>query len=417
MVSDELLMRAAVDVFATRGYRDARVEDILQAAGVSRQTFYVRYRSKEHCFAVVQKAILTHAVGAVVPRDDAPWPAPDALEGPIATVLEMIAAEPAFARVVFVESLSAGARARARQQEVKAGLAGLLARSYGVPAGRDTLTDAVLHGLVGGLDAIVAARIRTGRTHELPALAPQLAAWLASYQALLAVPPVALPAPDPPAAGGGAPGTLAGTDTRSRLLDAIAKVCAEDGYDAFTVGAAVARAHTSRRAFYQHFDSPAQAFVEVLSAGMEAGYERVCAAFAREHGWRSAVLGGLGAFAAFLASEPAFARTAFVVVPEAGPHAVQGRDATRGRFATQLAAVLHDAPPADGCTPELVAEAIVGASSALYARAIQASGAGAVLPLAPVAGLMTLTPFTGAADAEAAVRSWLAGAVDPLPAG
>ncbi len=106
MVSDELLMRAAVDVFATRGYRDARVEDILQAAGVSRETFYVRYRSKEHCFAVVQKAVLQLALGAVVPAD-APWPAADELEPPIAAVESPRSGEPPEAMAIAIDSGSA----------------------------------------------------------------------------------------------------------------------------------------------------------------------------------------------------------------------------------------------------------------------------------------------------------------------
>jgi AcrR family transcriptional regulator len=415
MVSDERLMRAAVDVFATRGYRDARVEDILQAAGVSRETFYVRYRSKEHCFAVVQKSALQYALAAIVPADDAPWPVAGELEAPIAAVLAMIAADPALARVIFVESLSAGARPRARLEQVKDGLADLLARSYGVTGEPDVLANGVLHGVVGGLDAIVAARIRTGRTAELPALAPQLAAWVAAYQALLAAPRPALPAPAwPVPPGGRAPGTLGGGDARSRLLDAVVQVCADDGFDAFTVGAAVARARTSRRAFYQQFDSPARAFTSALDAGMEAAYDEVSGAFEREPEWDRAALAGVGTFVRFLAAEPAFARTAFVVVPEAGPEAVKGRDAGRGRFATRLGGVLRGAPRPRGCTPELASEAFVGGSSALYARAIKADGAGSVMRLLPVVGLLLLVPFIGPAAAEEAVRSWLAGAVDPL---
>lgn len=40
-------MAAAVAVFARRGYDEASVEDIAEAAGISRSTFFRRYRSKE----------------------------------------------------------------------------------------------------------------------------------------------------------------------------------------------------------------------------------------------------------------------------------------------------------------------------------------------------------------------------------
>ena len=54
-------------------------------------------------------------------------------------------------------------------------------------------------------------------------------------------------------------------DFRQRLLDALEESIAEDGYPKTTVADIVRRARTSRRTFYEHFDSREACFVALLS--------------------------------------------------------------------------------------------------------------------------------------------------------
>ncbi len=54
-------------------------------------------------------------------------------------------------------------------------------------------------------------------------------------------------------------------DFRQRLLDALEASIAEDGYPKTTVADIVRRARTSRRTFYEHFDSREACFVALLS--------------------------------------------------------------------------------------------------------------------------------------------------------
>jgi AcrR family transcriptional regulator len=54
-------------------------------------------------------------------------------------------------------------------------------------------------------------------------------------------------------------------DFRQRLLDALEASIAEDGYAKSTVAGIVRRARTSRRTFYEHFDSREACFVALLS--------------------------------------------------------------------------------------------------------------------------------------------------------
>ncbi|MEZ0340504.1 TetR/AcrR family transcriptional regulator [Mycobacterium sp. pV006] len=52
---------------------------------------------------------------------------------------------------------------------------------------------------------------------------------------------------------------------RQRLLDALEESIAEQGYAKTTVADIVRRARTSRRTFYEHFDSREACFIELLS--------------------------------------------------------------------------------------------------------------------------------------------------------
>lgn len=60
-------------------------------------------------------------------------------------------------------------------------------------------------------------------------------------------------------------GTADKGDFRRRLLDALEASIAEDGYARATVANVVRRAKTSRRTFYQHFESREACFVALLS--------------------------------------------------------------------------------------------------------------------------------------------------------
>jgi AcrR family transcriptional regulator len=47
------IVNAAIDVFASKGYRVASITDIIEAAGVARGTFYLYFESKEEVFNAV----------------------------------------------------------------------------------------------------------------------------------------------------------------------------------------------------------------------------------------------------------------------------------------------------------------------------------------------------------------------------
>jgi AcrR family transcriptional regulator len=96
------ILDGAVDAFARRGFADTRVEDILEAAHVSRPTFYKVYDSKEDVFRVIAEMSqvslvqsIKNAVGTVRDPSDKLAKAVDAYvqwraaTGPIGRVVDL----------------------------------------------------------------------------------------------------------------------------------------------------------------------------------------------------------------------------------------------------------------------------------------------------------------------------------------
>ena len=76
---------------------------------------------------------------------------------------------------------------------------------------------------------------------------------------------------------------------RQRLLDALEEGIAEDGYPHTTVADIVRRARTSRRTFYQHFDSREACFVALLTDANAEQVRQISAAVDAHPPWQSQV--------------------------------------------------------------------------------------------------------------------------------
>jgi AcrR family transcriptional regulator len=76
---------------------------------------------------------------------------------------------------------------------------------------------------------------------------------------------------------------------RQRLLDALEASIAEDGYPRTTVADIVRRARTSRRTFYEHFDSREACFVALLTETNAEQVRRISAAVDPHAPWRTQV--------------------------------------------------------------------------------------------------------------------------------
>jgi len=76
---------------------------------------------------------------------------------------------------------------------------------------------------------------------------------------------------------------------RQRLLDALEEGIAEDGYPRTTVADIVRRARTSRRTFYEYFDSREACFVALLTDANADQVRQIAAAVDPQAPWRNQV--------------------------------------------------------------------------------------------------------------------------------
>jgi AcrR family transcriptional regulator len=155
------LLAAIAQVVGERGYEATTVAHVVQAAGVSRTTFYEQYASKEACFLEAYRHgidVLEEEVAAAVaaaPAED--WRAQ--LRAGIRAYLEALAAEPAFARTYLLEIHAAGEAALA---ERTAGIRRFAAR-YGATAraaGAREPHPESLFVLCAGTEQLCAERVR-----------------------------------------------------------------------------------------------------------------------------------------------------------------------------------------------------------------------------------------------------------------
>jgi AcrR family transcriptional regulator len=176
---------------------------------------------------------------------------------------------------------------------------------------------------------------------------------------------------------------------RSRILDAIARVVADRGYEAATVADVVRAAGVSRTTFYEQFASKEACFLEAYRHGVDAVDDRIRAAVhaAGPGGWRAQLRAGIRGYLDALAADPALARTSLHEVHLAGPEALDARADALRRFAGRYHATFELARESDPSLREPHPDALLvlcAGTEQLAAERLRERGAGALPELEDV---------------------------------
>src|SRR4051794_4846819 len=158
------LVEAAMHVFGTRSFGEARVADVLDRAAISRKTFYEQFADKEACFMAAYEAAAVRARGAIrtASRDQDDWE--KSVRAGIEGLLSFLATEPELARLLVVEVTGAGPAAMRRRAEAVRRFAAMLAQTGEADAPLSA------HVAIGGIWEVVHALVLDGRADELPEL-------------------------------------------------------------------------------------------------------------------------------------------------------------------------------------------------------------------------------------------------------
>jgi AcrR family transcriptional regulator len=179
---------------------------------------------------------------------------------------------------------------------------------------------------------------------------------------------------------------------RRRIMDAMAELCAEQGYEATKIADLVRRAGVARKTLYDNFDGKEEVFLAAFDSTVEEMTLRVEEACEQTGGeWIDRAAAGLRAFLGFVAAQPAAARLCLIEAMSATPTASARYDATLQRFVELLR---RNAPAGTGL-PDTIEETLVGGVAWILHQQIRRGGAAQALDLTPELLDFVLSPYRG----------------------
>lgn len=425
----ERLLAAMIALTGRSGYQAVTIGELSTRAGVSRATFYEQFGDKEACMLAAYAAAFERLRERMLPpapdrkRTPAQWR--EELTGMLAGLLGAVAENPDAARVLFLESLSAGATVRAERELVINDLGERAAALLDSAPAALGVVDVPAIAVVGALRSVVSRQLRAHGEDELPALAPALAAWIASYarprrrgrwsetvratgatQAKRAAParrePVRIPR-----GRHRLPAGVVARSHRERIVHATAEAMLCRGYVESTVTDIVAEAAISREVFYEHFENKHEAFLEAQRHGTQEILDAFAAAYFTGGSWPERVYRGLSTLTAIVAAQPALAHLRLVECYPAGPEAVRATEELARSFAVFLEEGHARGSQQD---PERVSSrAITGALLAIVQRHVLRGESEALPAAVPQLTYIAVAPFVGAEEAAAEVQRLAAG--------
>jgi len=174
----ERILDAALEVFTRRGYREATMDDVAEAAATSKGGVYFHFPGKEQLFlALLERSadlLLQRTAEALARASDPAAKLDTALD----VVLRLFTAHRALARLFLVEALAAGPAIQRALVDVRRRFTGLIARELiaareaGVIGPIDP--DLAATACFGALYEVVTQWVLTGQPADLEQAAPEL---------------------------------------------------------------------------------------------------------------------------------------------------------------------------------------------------------------------------------------------------
>ena len=189
------ILAAAREVFAKRGYHAAKIDDIVEAAGVARGTFYLYFEDKKGVFTEVLERFLGRLHESILRIDVSAPVAPQVREN-IRRVLELFLHDHAMTKILFADAPGLDAEFDRKLHGVQEAVLQLLSESLaegqelGIVAPGDPRVYAYLS--VGALKELLYQAVQRGHgEHDATQLGEQVFAFLSHGYLKLAHEPAA----------------------------------------------------------------------------------------------------------------------------------------------------------------------------------------------------------------------------------
>jgi AcrR family transcriptional regulator len=178
------------------------------------------------------------------------------------------------------------------------------------------------------------------------------------------------PVPQPPArsARPPLPREFIAVHKQRRIMDALAELTAEQGYEATKISDIVKRAGVARKTLYDNFEGKEEVFLATFDAAREEAVRRVEEGAAGAAGdWQLGVEGGLAAFLGYVAEQPGLARMCMIEALSATPQTIRRYEDALDAFVEMARRALPD----DERLPQTIAETLVGGVAWIVYRQIR----------------------------------------------
>ena len=410
-----------IELVAERGSHDAvTIRELVRRAGVSTHSFYERFQSKDECFLYTYELIARRSIKTVgaAQKSCNDWRERQRLA--FRAWAQEIADEPQASWLALVEAFAGGPAALERTRHAEGRFAALIEQSFAGAPDPVPIPSLVIQGIVAGVHRVARTQLLTGRERALPGLTDELLEWMLCFRCAAAVELARLDRPPGPSRGaparipcrrldvsdgdgdgaddgdnGGEGDDDDGGDDRARILDAMARLAAAEGYRQLTVTRIRLAAGVSRRRFDAQFTGVHECFSATLEHFTGSALAHAAAAGQAGRTWPGGLYRAINELCAYIATDPVFARLGFVQVFEPGLDGMR----RRAHVIADVAGALRASAPAEQRPSELSAEASVGAVWGIVYRYVAAGRARELQQIAPTLSFLSLAPAVGAARA------------------
>jgi AcrR family transcriptional regulator len=413
----ERLVDAMIELCARSGYEAASIAQLSAHAGVSSETFYEQFASKEDCLLAAYRTATRRLLSrSTLSVGGGRWA--DELRAALIGFFDALERDPAAGRLLMIESRAAGPLLVGARNHALVEFEGRL-EAFLDRQSAPEVPDLPIVALVGAVRGIAARALREHTLDDLSSSAVDLVAWIASYgvpaaQDRLACklelsdtrPRESLPLPGGPAderlrlprGRHRLPVAVVRRSQRLRLLYATADVTMKNGYRNTTVADLVAAGGVSREVFYEHFADRQQAFLEALEFSTQPILHACAASYFSAKDWPRRVWRALETLISLIVSNPAIAHLRLVECYAAGPVAIRRAEDNTRTFAVFLEEGFGLRAGAVE-RPQLWSEAITGAVFEMIHRDVRERDFGTLERRLPQLVYVAIAPFTGPAAA------------------
>jgi AcrR family transcriptional regulator len=176
------MLKAAGEVVSEHGYGGMSVAIVVTRAGVSRETFPACFENCEDCFLAAFDEALAQMAGVMAPAYEGQGRWSERLRAALAALLGFLEYEPTIGSLVFVDALGAGPRILQHRARVLEKLRGVIEEGQSQARPGRVPPPLTAEGVVGGVLAVLHARlIQTHRARLIALVGPLMGMIVLPY--------------------------------------------------------------------------------------------------------------------------------------------------------------------------------------------------------------------------------------------